>query len=167
MKLSKIATVSGKPGLFLIFKPTKGGVIIEALDDKKSKTIVSSSHKVSILHEVSIYTTTKDGSIPLADVLKKINEKFKGVLPIEPKADNQVLLNFLEEILPEFDKEKVRPSDVKKLLTWYNILIKYSPTTFEELNEVVVVEEEEEEIVPKLISTTRLLEVEIDFSKGV
>ncbi|TAE73185.1 MAG: hypothetical protein EAZ85_07775 [Bacteroidetes bacterium] len=136
MKLKEIATISGKPGLFRIFKPTKGGVIIEAIDEKKAKTIVSSTHKVSILHEVSIYTTTKEGSVPLADVLRDINNKFNGVLPIIPQSDNKVLLDFLEDILPEYDKEKVKPSDVKKLLTWYNILTKYTPATFDTLHEV-------------------------------
>lgn len=142
MKLSEIATISGKPGLFRIFKPTKGGVIIEALDEKKTKSVVASTHKVSILHEVSIYTTDAEGSVLLSLVLKNMYNMYQDALPIEPKADQKALFAFFEQVLPEFDKSKVYHSDIKKLLTWYNILIKYAPAIFEELNK----EEENETI---------------------
>jgi hypothetical protein len=134
MELRQIATISGKPGLYRVFKPAKNGVIIESIDEKKAKTIVSSTHKVSILQEVSIYTNTQEGSIPLGEVFNQIHLKYAGNLPVQPNADNNTLLKFMEEILPDYDKSKVYPSDVKKLISWYNILAKHATETLENLN---------------------------------
>lgn len=136
MKLKEIATISGKPGLYKIFKPTKNGVIVESLDDKKQKMVVSSNHRVSILQEVSIYTTDKEGSKPLAEVLHKISEEYKDGLTLNAKSTNQELEDFMQKIVPDYDKSKVYASDMKKLVSWFGILQKYSPETFQTLLEV-------------------------------
>lgn len=141
MKLSEIATISGKPGLFRIFKPTKGGVIVEALDEKKTKSVIASTHKVSILHEVSVYTTDAEGSTLLSIIFKTMNDTYKDTLPIESKADQKDLFAFFEQVLPNFDKSRVYHSDIKKIINWYNALVKFAPVVFETLKE----EQKEEE----------------------
>jgi outer membrane biosynthesis protein TonB len=157
MKLKEIATISGKPGLYKIFKPTKNGVIVESLDDKKQKMVVGSNHRVSILQEVSIYTTDKEGSKPLAEVLHKITQEYKDGLSLNAKSSNQELEDFMLKIVPEYDKTKVYVSDMKKLVGWYGILQKYSPETFATLLEV---DEPKTETVEEAIAETQSETVE-------
>ncbi len=138
MELKEIAAISGKEGLFKVLKPARNGVIVETLDAQKKKMAVGAAGKVSILKEISIYTTTKEGSIALQDVLITIHEKYQGSLPIDSKASTADLMEFIAEVLPEFDSEKVYPSDVKKLVKWYGILLAQAP-------EVLVKQEEKPE----------------------
>lgn len=138
MKLSEIATVSGKGGLFKVVSPTKSGVILESLDEAKTKLIATSSHKLSLLHEISIYTTTKEGTVPLQDVLKKIKAEYGNDTGVDANADSAELKAFLKSVLPEFDESRVYTSDIKKLVKWYDILLKYAP-------EVMSDEEKKEE----------------------
>lgn len=133
MELKEIAAISGKPGLFKVIKPTRSGVIVESLDEKKIKTVVGTSHRVSVLKEVSIYTTDKEGSIALEQVLHRMYEKFKENLPLDAKSTERDLILFIEEIVPDYDKKKVYPSDIKKLVLWYHLLLKHSPATFDTL----------------------------------
>ena len=138
MELKEIAAISGKEGLFRVLKPARNGVIVETLDAQKKKMAVGAAGKVSILKEISIYTTTKEGSIALQDVLILIHEKYQGSLPLDSKANTADLMNFIAEILPDFDADKVYPSDVKKLVKWYGILVGQAP-------EVLVKQEEKAE----------------------
>jgi hypothetical protein len=134
MDLSEIASISGKGGLFHILKPTRTGVIVETLDDKKKKMVIGASQRVSVLKEVSIYTTDAEGSAPLEDVLIKIHEEF-GDDPGVDTSDQEELKAFMKHILPEYDEERVYPSDMKKLVNWYNILLKQAPGVFEKKEE--------------------------------
>ncbi|MCS6796036.1 MAG: DUF5606 domain-containing protein [Raineya sp.] len=127
MELKEIAAISGKEGLFRILKPARSGVIVETLDSQKRKMAVGVSEKVSILKEISIYTTTQEGTIALEEVLYKMHEKYQGALPIDSKASSADLMAFIGEILPEYNSEKVYPSDVKKLVKWYEILFREVP----------------------------------------
>ncbi|GAB4134043.1 MAG: hypothetical protein OHK0045_19570 [Raineya sp.] len=138
MELKEIAAISGKEGLYRVLKPARNGVIVETLDAQKKKIAVSAAGKVSILKEISIYTTTKEGSIALKDVFILMHQKYQGSLPLDSKADSADLMNFIAELLPEFDPEKVYPSDVKKLVKWYGILFSQAP-------EVLVEQEEKTE----------------------
>ncbi|ERM84830.1 hypothetical protein P872_22480 [Rhodonellum psychrophilum GCM71 = DSM 17998] len=133
MKFKELATVSGKPGLYKVLKPTRSGVILEALDEKKSKLVVGASQRVSILSEISIYTTTEEGAIALEDVMKKIEKEFKGDLGVDGTADADELKAFLKHVLPEFDEDRVYASDIKKLITWYQIIRKQVPESLEEV----------------------------------
>jgi len=128
MELKEIASVSGKPGLWTVLKPTRNGVILESLDEKKFKLVVTSNFKVSILSDISIYTTTREGSVPLQEVLTKIYTKSGDALEIESGASDANLYNFIEGILPEVDRDRVYPSDLKKLFAWYKILVKEAPS---------------------------------------
>lgn len=128
MTLSEIASVSGKGGLFKVVAPTKSGVILESLDEKKTKLIATTHHRVSLLHEISIYTTTEEGTIPLAEVLKKMYAEYSNDLGIDPNSDSSELKAFLKSILPEYDEDRVYVSDIKKLVKWYGVLLQYVPS---------------------------------------
>jgi hypothetical protein len=131
MDLKKIATVSGKGGLFKLLKPTRTGVILESIDEQKSKLVAGPQYKVSLLKEISIYTTGKESSVPLEDVLARIFEKHGTHLPVQPKASSEELFTFIEQVVPEYDKDRVYSSDIKKLVAWYTILATHAPELFE------------------------------------
>jgi hypothetical protein len=143
MKFNEIATVAGKPGLYKVLKPTRGGVILESLDEKKGKLVVSTNHRVSILGEISMYTMTEEGATPLAEIMKKIDKEFNGDLGLEADADADELRAFLKHVLPDFDENRVYPSDIKKLATWYSIIKKYIPEVLEDKGEEESKEETE------------------------
>ena len=127
MELSKIASVSGKSGLFHIVGPTRSGLILESLDETKAKLITPANQKVSVLDEISIYTTTAEGTVPLAQVLQAIAEKFTDQLDVDPDGGPMVLSAFMKKVLPDYDGQRVYQSDIKKLIKWYGILYKYAP----------------------------------------
>ena len=101
MEFKDVASVSGKGGLYKILKPTRSGVILESLDEKKSRMVTGLDARVSVLDEISIYTNTKDGSVPLKDVLKKIFKEFADDPGIDSKSSPEELKAFLKHILPE------------------------------------------------------------------
>ena len=119
MDLTKILSISGKSGLFLVVAQTKTGAIVESFTDQR-RFPVFASEKMSSLEEISIFTTDED--IPLKDVLKKIYEKENGGPATIDKDNSNALKAYMEEILPDYDKERVYVSDMKKLFTWYNLL---------------------------------------------
>jgi hypothetical protein len=121
--LKEIASVSGKGGLFRILKPTRNGVILETIDEKKTKLVAHSSERVSILKEISVYTTGAESSIPLEDVLRNTHKIFAGTLDVTSKSSDAELRAFMEKVVPEYDVEKVYCSDIKKLINWYGILV--------------------------------------------
>jgi len=127
MTLEDIATISGKGGLYKIFKPTKSGVILESMDEAKTKLVATANHKLSVLNEVSIYTTTKEGTIPLKDVFQKIHQEFGDDLGLDAQSDNAELKSFMKSILPDYDEDRVYVSDIKKLVKWYGVLLQYAP----------------------------------------
>ncbi|MBX2842517.1 MAG: DUF5606 domain-containing protein [Flammeovirgaceae bacterium] len=147
MTLKDIAAIAGKPGLYKILKPTRNGMIVEAMVGKPNKFVVGTNHRVSVLKEISIYTTGEEESVPLFDVFSTIKEKHGDQLEIDSKS-SESLFGFMEEILPDYDKERVYNSDIKKLISWFNLLCKEAPEVFEKQeeekveNEVEVTKEE-------------------------
>jgi hypothetical protein len=127
MTLAEIATVSGKGGLFKVVAPTKSGVILESLDEAKTKVVASANNRLSLLNEISIYTTTREGTAPLEEVLKKIYKEFGNDPGVDSEADGNELKSFLKSVLPEFDESRVYVSDIKKLVKWYSLILKYAP----------------------------------------
>ena len=127
MELSDLASVSGKGGLFKILKPTRTGVILESLDEKKSKLVATTHHRVSALHEISIYTLDEEGSVPLEAILQKIFTEFDDDPGIDSSSSNEELKSFLKHILPDYDMDRVYVSDIKRLVGWYNIIYKEAP----------------------------------------
>jgi hypothetical protein len=135
MTLDDIATLSGKGGLFKVFKPSKTGVILESLDEAKTKLVATPNHKLSILSEISIYTTAKEETIALIDVFQKIHKEFGADLGLDANAEPAELKSFMKAVLPEYDESRVYVSDIKKLVKWYGILLQYAPEIFIETKE--------------------------------
>jgi hypothetical protein len=120
MKLSEILSISGKSGLFILVSRSKTGVIVESISDKK-RFPAFGTDRISSLEEISMFTYEKD--VPLKEVFKSIFDKENGGLAIDPKSDQKLLKQYMEEILPDYDSERVYVSDMKKLFTWYNLLV--------------------------------------------
>jgi len=126
--LKRILSVSGKPGLFKLISQGKNMTIVESLVDKKRMPALAHDRVVS-LGDISIYTENEE--LPLGDVLTKIKEKEESKKSsIDPKADGNILRNYFAEIVPDFDKERVHTSDIKKIIIWYNLLIENEITDF-------------------------------------
>lgn len=125
--LSEIATISGKSTLFKVLKPGKSGVILESLDAVKTKIVANATHRLSVLSEISIYTTSKEGTISLEEVLKKIYNNYKNDIGIEGEGENNELKSFLKSVVPDYDESRVYVSDMKKLVRWYRIIAEYAP----------------------------------------
>ena len=119
MNLEKILSISGKPGLFALKVQTRTGFLAESLVDGK-KISVSLKVNVSLLSEISIYTIAEEK--PLTEVMRNIAIKENEGPAISHKEDNATLVAYFSEILPEYDSERVYPSDIKKVLSWYNLL---------------------------------------------
>ena len=127
--LEGILSIGGKPGLFKMISQTKNGLIVESLLDSKRIPAFSSS-KISALEDIAIFTEDED--LQLEEVLKKIHEKENGNKCIDHKSANEDLKNYFTEILPDYDKDRVYVSDIKKVLNWYNILQDLDMLKFEE-----------------------------------
>ncbi len=129
--LKEVANVSGKPGLFRILKPSRAGVIVESLDEKREKTLIGPTARVSVLKDVSIFTDGAEESVALSEVFLKIREIHGEEVTLSVKsASDKELIEFLAEVLPDFDRTKVYVSDIKKVITWYNLLSKHIPEAF-------------------------------------
>ena len=119
--LSKILSVTGRPGLYKLISTGKNLNIVESLTDGK-RLPVYVHEKVVALSDVSVYTN--DGDTPLREVLKKIKEKEKGgKASVGTKASGSELFAYMNEVLPDYSRESVYVSDVKKIISWYNILM--------------------------------------------
>jgi len=119
MVLKDIMAISGEPGLFKFIAQGKNAIIVEHLETKKRSSAFGSA-KVSSLEEISVFTEKED--LPLSKVFDLIFDKEKGGPAIDHKSDPEKLKTYLNEVLPEYDKERVYVSDIKKLVHWYNIL---------------------------------------------
>jgi hypothetical protein len=138
MTLKDIASVTGKGGLYKVVKPSRTGVILESLDEKKQKLVAHAHDRVSILDEISIYTTDAEGNVALQKIFNTMHEEFGDDLGIDSKSSKEEIMSFLKHVLPNYDENQVYPSDVKKLVSWYNTLLKEVP-------EVLTAKPEEEE----------------------
>ena len=127
--LKEILSISGKPGLYKQVSKGKNMIIVESLSDgKRMPTFLRD--KVVSLGDIQIFTNT--GEISLAEVFENISRKENAqVCPIDNKADNDTLRNYMQEILLEYDRDRVYPSDMRKIFLWYNILINKGITNFE------------------------------------
>jgi hypothetical protein len=121
MDLSGIITIAGYSGLYKVVAQSKNGVIVESLIDKKRMPAYS-HYRISALEEISIFGTSED--VPLKDVIQKIMDKEKSGPSIDSKADLKELKSYFEAIFPEYDKDRVHDSDIKKVISWYNLLQK-------------------------------------------
>ena len=135
MDFKDIAAVSGKGGLFKVVKPTKTGVILESLDDNKAKLVTTLNQKVSVLAEISVYSTGEQETIALNEVFLKIKEEFDDDPGVDKTSDPDELKSFLAHILPDYDRERVYVSDIKKIVSWYQIVYQFAPELLVESQE--------------------------------
>jgi hypothetical protein len=119
MTLDKILAIAGKPGLFALKVQTRTGFVAESLLDGKKVTVGLKSN-VSLLSEISVYTNTEEK--PLTEIMRAIAVKEDNGPAISHKEDNLKLVAYFLEILPDYDQDRVYPSDIKKILNWYNML---------------------------------------------
>jgi len=120
MDLKKILAVSGRPGLYQMIAQSPRGIVSESLLDGKRVTLFS-HERISTLEEISIFTTEND--MRLKDVLRILFEKLEGKPAISHKSSANELRNFMEEMVPDYDAERVYNSDIQKLVNWYNLLL--------------------------------------------
>lgn len=122
MDLSNILAIAGKPGLFKLVSQTKTGAVVESLLDGK-RTPAFKNDKISSLSEICMFTNDED--YPLSEVFRNIyNKESKGQVSIDyKKVSTRELYAYFSEALPNMDEERVYPSDVKKALSWYNLLL--------------------------------------------
>jgi hypothetical protein len=118
-ELEKILSVSGKPGIFKLITGGRATIIVESLIDGK-RVPVHPTQKVSALSDITMFTYEAD--VPLREIFLKAKEAFDGGQAPDPKSDSRVLRDAMKKILPDYDEERVYASDIKKLLSWYNIL---------------------------------------------
>jgi len=117
--LKGILAISGHSGLFKMVAESKSNIIVESLETKKRFPVYSTA-KVSSLEDIAIYT--HEGDVPLKDIFKTISEKEDGEQAISAKASSEELKTYFEGILPDYDKDRVYVSDIKKVILWYNTL---------------------------------------------
>jgi len=130
MELKEILTISGKSGLFKILSPSRVGFVVEKIGEENSKLVTTPDHKVSLLSDISIYTTNNDGSILLDEVFQTMFKEFESDLGVTPGSDPDELKAFIKFIIPEYDPDRVYVSDIKKLVMWYEVLVKNFPEFF-------------------------------------
>lgn len=131
--METILAISGKPGLYKLVSSSNTGLIIEMLDESKKRTPVFPTDRVTSLADIAMYTDSED--IALWKVLKNLGEKEgnKECLFNYKKASKAELHDFFSQVLPSYDRDRVHDGDIKKLIQWYNILIKNGFTNFEAL----------------------------------
>jgi len=152
--LKEILSVTGKPGLYKLVSKGSNLSVIESLSDKK-RIPAYPRDKIISLGNLTVFTDESDVSI--GEVLTKIKEKEEGgKIPFDiSKADNDVLRAYLSEALPNFDRERVYPSDIRKMLKWYELLIENGITDFSKKDEEAGNDEVKEEKEPVSASGKR------------
>lgn len=130
--LKTILAISGKPGLYKLISQAKNMLIVESVSPDKKRMPIYASDKVISLGDIAMYTD--DDEVPLANVLEAVKQKENGVVAAldYKKASAEELHAFMAEVLPEYDRDRVHTSDIKKLIQWYNLLIANGETEFVE-----------------------------------
>ncbi len=132
MNLQGILSISGKPGLYKIIGQSRGGVLVNKIGESR-KISVPGSARMSALEDIAIYTY--DEEIPLKQVMFNIFNKEEGKATVSHKISQDELQDFFRSILDEYDEQRVYPSDIKKIVQWYNIL---------HANDLLIIAKEEE-----------------------
>lgn len=139
--LKDILSISGYGGLYKFISQGRNGIIVESLEDQKRMN-ANANAKISALEDIAIFTDIED--MPLKDVFKAVFDKENGGASINHKSSANELKKYFEEVLPDYDRDRVYVSDIKKVVNWYNILHKFEMLNFDE--EVAETEEIAEEV---------------------
>lgn len=142
MDLTKILSIAGRSGLFKVISQTKNALIVESLSDQK-RFPVFSHERMSTLEEISIFTTGEDK--PLKEILKAFHDKLGQDPAPDPKSDPKALNAFFGETVPDYDKDRVYFSDIKKISGWYNQLLEHNLLDFSEEEKSIPEEKKEDE----------------------
>ena len=117
-----VLTISGKPGLYRLLSHGRNMFIVECVDATKKRVPVYNSDQVVMLDDIAIYTDTEE--IPLRNVFAKIYEKENGVLPFDLKLSTpEEMVEYFAAVIPDYDRERVYLTHIKKMYSWYNILV--------------------------------------------
>jgi len=130
-----ILSISGKPGLYKLVSKAKTSLIVEKVDETHKRLPVFASDSVTSLNDIAMYTNADD--VPLTGILSNIykEEEGKKVTLNYKKCPSAELREYFAKILPDFDRDRVHDSDIKKLIQWYNILVENGITDFEDKTE--------------------------------
>ena len=130
--LQTILSIAGKPGLYKLVSRGKSNLIIESLDETHKRQPAFATDRVTSLADIAMFTDSED--VPLGEILTKLRDKENGKVASLNwrKASAKELQAYFGEVLPNFDRDRVHNSDIKKLLQWYEILVKAGETNFEE-----------------------------------
>ena len=129
-----IMTISGKPGLYRMLSRGNNMFIVETIDATHKRIPVYNSDKIVLLDDIAIYTDTEE--VPLRQVFQLLFEKTQGVLPFNIKETTpEEMKEYFESVLPDYDKERVYITHIKKIYSWYNILVANEITDFKEPEE--------------------------------
>ena len=127
LKLKDILAIAGQPGLFKFVARSSNGVIVESLSDHKRMNATGTA-KVSSMTEIAIYTYEED--MPINEVFTNLYNHTGGKAAISHKSEPQLLKALIAEVIPEYDRERVHVSDMKKVVMWYNALVEAGMTDF-------------------------------------
>ena len=131
INLKDIVTIAGYSGLFKSIKPTRHGLVVESLDDQKKRSVKQiQHHAMAILEDVSIYTTGKEETLPLSTILWRLYAAFAALVSTDLYDTPEKLRALMERIVPDYDPKRVYESNIRKIIHWYNVLVKYSPELF-------------------------------------
>lgn len=130
--LKDIIAISGKSGLYKLVSSANNSIIVEALEGGKRFPVFGTS-QVSALKDIAIYTQTTE--VQLSEVMQSIYEKLAGEKCIVKKTNTKELVDFMQTVLPDYDEDRVYPSDMKKIFGWYNILLENKLLPIEETKE--------------------------------
>ncbi len=134
MEFSKLVAVTGMPGVYEIINTRQDGMIVRSLSTNKTQFVSSRIHGFSVLETISMYTDDIEG-VMLVDVFRTLKARDEaGGAIISPKSNKEDLMKFFGELVPNYDRDRVYPSDVKKVIKWYN-LIKPFDVIHEEVKE--------------------------------
>ena len=126
-ELKELAAISGMPGLYRLLRPATRGVLVENLAEHPIRTLAPARNKVSLLSEISIYTQDPDVTVPLGEVFDRLYKQHGTGLTLTAKSSESELSKFLADAIPDYDRQRVYQSDIRKLVTWYSLVSKFCP----------------------------------------
>jgi hypothetical protein len=145
MDIEKYVSVSGLPGLYRIVSNRSNGLVIEDLDSGKAKFASVRQYQFNPIASIGIYVDGEEETASITEVFTSMLEKIDEVPPVGPKASNDELMEYLAKVLPKYDRERVYPSDVKRLVKWFSFLHKRNLLSLDEAVEEDTTEDEKTE----------------------
>ncbi|HKK59844.1 MAG TPA: DUF5606 domain-containing protein [Salinivirga sp.] len=127
--LKDILAITGEPGLYKLVSKTPKGVIVENIETGRRMPFYAAA-KISALEDIAIFT--EDDDLPLKDVFKAISDKENGGPSINHKSSKNELISYFQEVIPDYDEDRVYPNHIKKVINWYNLLQKHDMLDFSE-----------------------------------